>query len=150
MFFLHLQSCLYFDGDIEVLKVDDIDFANNYITMTNSKTKKSVGSRPMPTAVMAELRKFVNGSSAKQVKLFNNNFNHRRSKIIYKVAGLSDLKFHDLRKTFDSMLAQNGISAAVTQRLLQHSSPTPTNQVYTNVDPVLRYTVDQLPVESWL
>jgi len=56
------------------------------------------------------------------------------------------LKFHDLRKTFGSMLAQNGISTAVTQRLLEHSSPYLTNKVYTNVDPVLRYAVEQLPV----
>ena len=33
-------------------------------------------------------------------------------------AGLSDLKFHDLRKTFGSLLAQNGISTAVTQGLM--------------------------------
>jgi len=65
-------------------------------------------------------------------------------------AGLLDLKFYDLRKTFGSMLAQNGISTAVTQKLLEHSSPTLTNKVYTNVDTVFRHAVDQLPVESWL
>ena len=65
-------------GDIETLKVDDIDFANNYITTTSRKTRKSMGSRPVPTPVMAELRKFVNGSSAKQIRLFNNNFSHKR------------------------------------------------------------------------
>jgi len=137
-------------GDIETLKVDDIDFANNYITTTSRKTRKSMGSRPVPTPVMAELRKFVNGSSAKQIRLFNNNFSHKRWRKICEDAGLADLKFHDLRKTFGSMLAQNGISTAVTQKLLEHSSPTLTNKVYTNVDPVLRHAVDQLPVESWL
>ncbi len=60
------------------------------------------------------------------------------------------MKFHDLRKTFGSMLAQNGVSTAVTQRLLEHSSPNLTNKVYTNVDPVLRQSVNQLPVERWL
>jgi integrase len=114
------------------------------------KTRKSMGSRPVPIPVMAELRKFVNGSSTEQVKLFNNNFSHKRWKIICEVAGLSDLKFHDLRKTFGSMLAQKGISTAVTQKLLEHSSPTLTNKVYMNVDPVLRYAVDQLSVGSWL
>jgi len=47
-------------------------------------------------------------------------------------------------------LAQNGISTAVTQKLLEHSSPYLTNKVYTNVDPVLRYAVEQLPVQNWL
>ena len=64
--------------------------------------------------------------------------------------GLDDFKFHDLRKTFGSVLAQNGISTAVTQKLLEHSSPDLTNKVYTNVDPVLRHAVDQIPAGDWL
>jgi hypothetical protein len=48
------------------------------------------------------------------------------------------------------MLAQNGVSTAVTQRLLEHLSPTLTNKIYTNVDPVLRQSVNQLPIEQWL
>jgi crossover junction endodeoxyribonuclease RuvC len=48
------------------------------------------------------------------------------------------------------MLAQNGISTAVTQRFLEHSSPNLTNKVYTNVDPVLHHAVEQLPVGDWL
>ncbi|MBN2455767.1 MAG: tyrosine-type recombinase/integrase [Sedimentisphaerales bacterium] len=63
---------------------------------------------------------------------------------------MRDLKFHDLRKTFCSLLAQNGVSTAVTQRLLEHSFPNLTNKVYTNVDPVLRQSVNQLPIEQWL
>ena len=63
---------------------------------------------------------------------------------------ISDLKFHDLRKTFALVLAQRGISTTVTQRLLEHSSPNLTNKVYTNVDPVLRHAVEQLPVGDWL
>ncbi|MFC1765714.1 tyrosine-type recombinase/integrase, partial [Planctomycetota bacterium] len=67
-----------------------------------------------------------------------------------KVIGVSDLRFHDLRKVFCSILAQNGISTAVTQRLLEHSSPDLTNKVYTNVDPVLRQAVDKIPADDWL
>ena len=40
--------------------------------------------------------------------------------------------------------------AAVTQRLLEHSSPNLTNKVYMNVDPVLRDAVEQLPIGDWL
>ncbi len=57
------------------------------------------------------------------------------------------LKFHDLRKTFCSLLAQNGVSTAVTQRLLEHSSPILTNKVYTNVDPILRQAVENTFLE---
>ena len=64
--------------------------------------------------------------------------------------GMPDLKFHDLRKTFASVRAQRGVSTAVTQRLLEHSSPQLTNEVYTNVDPVLRQAVELLPVADWV
>ena len=60
------------------------------------------------------------------------------------------LTFQGLRKTFASLLAQRGVSTAVTQRLLEHSSPQRTNEVYTNVDPVLRQAISLLPVADWL
>jgi len=82
--------------------------------------------------------------------LFKDKFNARQWTKICKDASLIDLKFHDLRKTFGSILAQNGVSTAVTQKLLEHSSPDLTNKVYTNVDPVLRHAVDQIPVRDWL
>jgi integrase len=137
-------------GDIESLKFSDIDFLNNHITTTSRKTRKSMASRPVSAAVMTELRKYVYGLKVGQQKLFNDNFCHKRWKKICKSAGLDDLKFHDLRKTFGSILAQNGVSTVVTQRLLEHSSPTLTNKVYTNVDPVLRHAIEQLPISDWL
>ncbi|MHC4676354.1 MAG: tyrosine-type recombinase/integrase, partial [Planctomycetota bacterium] len=64
--------------------------------------------------------------------------------------GLADFKFHDLRKTFGSVLAQNGVSTVVIQKLLEHSSADLTNKLYTNVDPVLRHAIDTMPVGNWL
>ena len=137
-------------GDIESLRISDIDFVNNYITTSSKKTRKSMGSRPVSTAVMTALSRYVYELDPGQEKLFNDNFSHKRWKKMCQEAGLSDLKFHDLRKTFGSMLTQNGISTAVTQKLLEHSSPHLTNKVYTNVDPVLRHAVEQLPIGEWL
>jgi integrase/recombinase XerD len=137
-------------GDIESLKIRDVDFTNDYITTTSKKTRKSMGSRPVPAVVMQELKKFLNGSTSDQQKLFDDNFNYKRWRKICRKAALFDVKFHDLRKTFCSLLAQNGVSTAVTQRLLEHSSPNLTNKVYTNVDPVLRQAVEQLHISKWL
>ena len=109
-----------------------------------------MGSRPVSVAVMTELSRYVCELEPGQEKLFNDNFSYRRWRKICQKAGLVDLKFHDLRKTFGSMLAQKGFSTAVTQKLLEHSSPYLTNKVYMNVDPVLRYAVEQLPVGDWL
>jgi len=137
-------------GDIESLKISDINFENNCICTTSRKTKKCMPSRPVSIEVMSELLKYVCSLDDGQEKLFCTKFNYRQWRKICKKAGLSDLKFHDLRKTFCSLLAQNGVSTAVAQRLLEHSSSTLTNKVYTNVDPVLRQSIDQLPVRQWL
>ena len=109
-----------------------------------------MGSRPVPIPIMSELKKYVANLNLEQEKIFNRRFNQRRWNKIREKLGLSDFKFHDLRKTFGSVLAQNGISTAVTQKLLEHSSPDLTNKVYTNVDPVLRHAVDKIPAGDWL
>ena len=137
-------------GDIETWRVSDIDFENSYVTTRSKKTRKSMGSRPVPVPIMTELKKYVSGLDSKQEKLFNDNFSRYTWKKIRRKLGMEDFKFHDLRKTFCSVLAQKGVSTAVTQKLLEHSSPDLTNKVYTNVDPVLRHAVDQIPVDDWL
>jgi len=137
-------------GDLESLKISDIDFENNYICTSSKKTKKCMPSRPVSAKIISELLKYVSGLDVGQEKLFRRKFNYRQWRKICDKAGLPGLKFHDLRRTFASVLAQNGISTAVTQRLLEHSSPNLTNKIYTNIDPVLRQSVDQLPVNDWL
>lgn len=137
-------------GDIDNLRISDIDFEKNCIATTSRKTKKCMASRPVSSEIMAEISKYVPSVDTNRVNLFNTKFNHRIWRKVCLKAGLADLKFHDLRKTFCSMLAQNGVSTAVTQRLLEHSSPNLTNKVYTNVDPVLRHAAEQIPVAKWL
>jgi len=137
-------------GDIESWRVSDLDFENSYVTTKSKKTRKSMGSRPVPVPIMVELKKYVSKLNPEQDKIFKNRFNQYRWNQIRKKIGLSDFKFHDLRKTFGSVLAQNRVSTAVAQRLLEHSSPDLTNKVYTNVDPVLRHAVDQMPAADWL
>jgi integrase/recombinase XerD len=137
-------------GDIDTLKISDIDFERNCIATTSRKTKKNMASRPVSSEIMVVLSKYVCSLGVGQEKLFKTKFNHRIWRKVCVKAGLRDLKFHDLRKTFCSLLAQNGVSTAVTQRLLKHSSPNLTNKVYTNVDPVPRQSVNQLPIERWL
>ena len=135
---------------IDSLKISDVNFEKNSITTKSRKPKESMASRPLSAEVMAELSKYVCGLDVGQEKLFRTKFSHRKWRKVCKKAGLADLKFHDLRKTFCSLLAQNGVSTAVAQRLLEHSSPNLTNKVYINVDPVLRHAVEKLPGGNWL
>ena len=137
-------------GDIDTWRVSDLDFEKSYVTTRSTKTRKSMGSRPLPIPIMAELRRYVCGLDPKQDRLFKRPFSQYRWTQIREKLGLRDYKFHDLRKTFGSVLAQNGVSTAVIQKLLEHSSPDLTNKVYMNVDPVLRRAVDQIPADDWL
>jgi integrase len=106
--------------------------------------------RPIADQVMTELSNYVATLPDGQERLFTKRFPTRRWEKIRHGIGLPDLKFRDLRKTFASLLAQRGVSTAVTQRLLEHSTARLTNEVYTNVDPVLRRAIEQLPVAEWL
>ena len=137
-------------GDVESLRIFDVDFENSYVTTRSKKTRKSMGSRPVPIRIMEELKKYVSELKPDQEKILVDRFNQYRWDQIRHKIGLADFKFHDLRKTFGSLLAQNGVSTAVTQKLLEHSSSDLTNKVYTNVDPVLRHAVEQIPVGDWL
>ena len=137
-------------GDIENIKVSNIDFEKNCITTNSKKTKKTMASRPVPLPVMEELKFYADSLPQGQRLLFTNVFNYKKWKKVCKKTQLPDLKFHDLRKTFASILAQRGVSTAVTQRLLEHSSSVLTSKICTNVDPVLRQSVNQLPTEQWL
>ncbi len=109
-----------------------------------------MGSRPVPVPIMAELKKYVSGLDPEKEKIFSDRFNQYRWDKIREKVRLSDFKFHDLRKTFGSVLAQNGVSTAVIQKLLEHSSPNLTNKVYMNVDPILRHAIDTMPAGDWL
>jgi len=43
-------------GDIESLRISDIDFENSYVTTRSKKTRKSMGSRPLPVPIIQSLR----------------------------------------------------------------------------------------------
>jgi integrase len=137
-------------GDIEAIKIGDIHFDRNTITTQNRKAKKSMAERPVPEQIMTELSNYISTVPDGQESLFADNFSPKKWKAIRQKAGFPKLKFHDLRRTFASLLAQRGVSTAVTQRLLEHSTPQLTNDVYTNVDPVLRQAIERLPVTEWL
>jgi integrase len=136
--------------DIRSLSVSDIDFEHGSVTTRTKKTRKSMGSRPVPVPIMAEFKKYVSQLDPKQEKIFKRSFNQYRWTQIRQRLGLLEFTFHDMRKTFSSVLVQNGVSTAVVQRLLEHSSPDLTTKIYTNVDPVLRQAVDQIPADDWL
>ena len=137
-------------GDIEAICIGDIHFDRDTIATRNRKAGKAMPERPVQEQVMTELSNYVATLPDRQERVFTDRFTSKKWNRVRERVGIPKLKFHDLRKTFASLLAQRGVSTAVTQRLLEHSTPRLTNDVYTNVDPVLRQAVGQLPVAEWL
>lgn len=137
-------------GDIEAIRIGDLHFDRNTIATRNRKAGKAMPERPIPEPIMTELSNHVATLSDGQERLFTDRFSPKKWERVRRAVGLRNLKFHDLRQTFASLLAQRGVSITVTQRLLEHSSPQLTNDVYTNVDPVLRQAIDRLPVADWI
>jgi len=99
---------------------------------------------------MTELANHVAGLPDGHERLFPDRFSQKKWDRVRAKVKIPGLTFQVLRKTFASLLAQKGVPTAVTQRLLEHSSPQLTNDVYTNVDPVLRQAISLLPVSDWL
>jgi integrase len=137
-------------GDIEAIRIGDIHFDRSTISTRNRKAGKAMPERPVPATIMTELSNYVATLPDGQERLFTDRFTSKKWNRVRERVRMSKLKFHDLRKTFASLLAQRGVSTAVTQRLLEHSTPQLTNGVYINVDPVLRQAINQLPVKEWV
>jgi len=137
-------------GDIEAIRVGDIHFDRNTIATGNRKAGKAMPERPIPKQIMTELSNYVATLPEGQERLLADRFSVKKWNRVRTEIKLQGLTFQILRKTFASLLAQRGVSTAVTQRLLEHSSPQLTNDVYTNVDPVLRQAIEKLSVEDWI
>jgi integrase len=137
-------------GDIETIRIGDIHFDRNTISTRNRKAGETMAERPVLEAIMTELSNHVVGLPDGQERLFPDRFSPKRWDPVREKVIFPGLTFQVLRKTFASLLAQRGVSTAVTQRLLEHSSPQLTNDVYTNVDPVLRQVVNLLPMTEWV
>jgi hypothetical protein len=125
-------------------------FERNTITTRNRKAGQAMPERPIPEAITTELANPVAGLPEGQEKLFPDRFSPKRWDRVREKVRFPGLTFQVLRKTSASLLAQRGVSTVVTQRLLEHSSPQLTNDIYTNVDPILRQAVERLPVSEWV
>jgi len=65
--------------------------------------------RSIPKRVTTELSNYVATLPDGQDRLLPDKFSPKKWERVRKAAGLPDLKFHDLRKTFASLLAQRGV-----------------------------------------
>lgn len=120
-------------GEILSLRWRDIDLKNRRINIqaTNTKTLRA-RSVPITPRLFSELENLPQRDPATRV--FGITDTVKRSWATAKaIAGISDLKFHDLRHTCATRLVQGGLPIAEVSRILGHTSIVTTFR-YANVD----------------
>src|SRR5215472_3405183 len=150
-------------GDVANMRWDAVDWRNKIIRFTPSKTKRPVTIPLHPQLERELLKRAGIGKAAMFPALAGKGTGGRhglsgRFAAIMKKAGieakrtqasggrrLSNLSFHSLRHSFNSVMANAGISQEIRQKLTGHTSAE-TNKVYTHheLEP-LRTAVDAIP-----
>lgn len=138
-------------SDIEHLQLNNIDIERKTISLVNRKTGKATNFQPLPDKIVPELTRFILEEIAEgQVNFFKTKFS-KRWYTIKKRAGLEDINFHDLRRTFGSMQASAGVPIKALQEMYNHSSIDTTMKHYIKTDDAeKRKGVNALKVEDWL
>jgi integrase len=131
--FLCLSGCR--KGEALTLKWEQVDFDRGVLCLADSK----VGARDVPIGLPAlnllqalprvedNPHVFPGRASGKPIVGLQKVWERVRA-----VAGFSDLRLHDLRHGFASVGVNRGVSMALLQGLLGHSSPTTTSR-YTHL-----------------
>jgi len=144
-------------GEIRLAKFSHIDFEESSLVVPISKTgkkrviylsekaktliisiRKKSEELGLPTSADSFLIK--NPKTGKPYNDFQVAFAKARGEV-----GINDVRIHDLRHTYASILIQNGVTLYEVQKLLGHSSPNMT-QRYAHLNPNnLKQIVNNLP-----
>jgi len=138
-------------SDIDKLKINDINIELKTITTRNQKTGKITNYQPLPDAMMPYIHTFLAEEVDEgQARLFKTKWT-KKWYTITKRAGLEDLDFHDLRKTFGSMQADAGVPIKALQEMYNHANIETTMKHYIRTDESeKRSGVNKLKVQDWL
>lgn len=136
--YLRAAMLLAIDGAMrkgEILKLDwkDIDLEKNLIRIrsTNTKTQRE-RLAPLTDRAKAELLQLE--SFAGQGRIFPVKDFRRVFDTTKRLAGISDLHFHDLRTHAITGMQLKGIAQGVAGKLAGHSQISTTNRYYTTTD----------------
>ena len=139
-------------GEILSLRWNQIDLINRKIRVERTKSKK-IRIISINSPLFNELSKL--NKSAKSEHLFLNRGTGRPLTTVKKAfktacrrAGISDLRFHDLRHTFATRLVERGVDLITVKELLGHSSVTITERYTHSFHEQKKKAVDLLVEKS--
>ena len=137
-------------GELFHQRWEDVDFDRGVISVTCSKT-------PEGEHRLVPMTRRVTEMLFAERKLSGGVFTYEKKPIgtiktawkgALRRAGIPRMRFHDLRHTFNSRLADLGIIADVRRALMGHSSGGDVNSIYTHIElPTLREAIHRL--EAW-
>lgn len=153
-------------GELLNQQWEDVDFDRRLISVTHSKTPEGEH-RLIPmtdrlTELLTTMRRpsgvvftyetvSINTIDGRPVRKVNERPIHRIKTAwagALRRAGIPHYRFHDLRHTFNSRLAEIGVIADVRKELMGHSGGGDVHSIYTHVElPTLRESIQRL--DTW-
>lgn len=130
-------------SDVDSLTLAAVDMDRLIVDGRHKKTGKPY-SAPIPDKLAQLLTAYIARLAAGQMQLFDIR-NARTGWDSFK----QGITRQDLRKTFSTLMQKVG-SISSAQDLLGHASARTTGEFYTDHDLILRWKVNQLPIEKWL
>lgn len=138
-------------SDLDGLTLRDVDIERKTVSVINKKTGKVTNYQPLPDTLMPEIERFVLEEVADGQKRFLKYKFSKKWYVIKKRAGLEDIEFHDLRRTFGSMQADAGVPIKALQEMYNHANIETTMKHYIKTDESEKRTgVNKLKVGEWL
>jgi len=124
-------------SEILNLKWKDVDFQNNLIVLSDTKSGKT-REIPLNNTMREVLLSVPRYLKSDYVFCNRDGKPYRQLRVSFRNglrrAGISDCTFHDLRHTFASYMVMNGVDISTLQEILGHSSITIT-QRYAHLSP---------------
>ena len=122
---------------------DNVDFTNRRLKIVGKRDK--VRHVPMDKVVFEILTRRSERSDLHAPFPLTYSYTLKKVKKYYEKAKIKNANIHTLRRTFGSLLVQNGVNIFTVSKLLGHSSVTVTETHYTHlVDATLRDGVEVL------
>ena len=115
LYYMDNEDVFNFSAKAEKLKMNWIDLRRRIIIINNSKNNRS-RLIPINEYLLSEIEKYV--KERKEGLLFDIKDPKRSFNTACKKAGLEDITFHDLRRTFISQMAMDGHSRELIQSIV--------------------------------
>jgi integrase len=137
-------------GEITGQRWEDVDFSQNVLYVTRSKTPEGE-SREIPLTKRLLVLLLQNRQPEGLIVIFHGKpvrIVKRAWKTALKNARIRHVRFHDLRHTFNTRLMEAGVLQEVRMALMGHSAGSTVHATYTHIElPVKRDAIRKL--ESW-